>query len=97
MVYDPETMVCPECGEECERESVDVGVGYLFGPWGCMRCGWSEDERISHHPDWRVSPTGMYQPDGNPPPDPWPWDDFGDFSIDDLGSNIESQDQESAA
>jgi len=34
-------MDCPKCGEECCRDQVDVGVGIMYGPWGCM-CGWSE-------------------------------------------------------
>jgi hypothetical protein len=25
------------------REDVDIGVGILYGPWGCPGCGWSED------------------------------------------------------
>lgn len=40
-----ETMECPHCKSECWRESCDVGVGVIFGPWGCPHCGWSEDER----------------------------------------------------
>ena len=36
-------MNCPKCGEQCERDSVDVGVGTIHGPFGCPRCGWSED------------------------------------------------------
>jgi len=35
-------MQCPKCGEDCDRDSADVGVGVIYGPWGCM-CGWSED------------------------------------------------------
>ena len=34
-------MACPNCGEECGRDSVDNGVAVLYGPWGCY-CGWSE-------------------------------------------------------
>ncbi len=34
-------MNCPNCGEECYRESADIGVGVIYGPWGCP-CGWSE-------------------------------------------------------
>lgn len=34
---------CPKCGDECDRDSVDVGVGVIHGPWGCPACGWSED------------------------------------------------------
>ena len=26
------------------RESVDVGVGTIYGPFGCEECGWSEHE-----------------------------------------------------
>ena len=35
---------CPKCGEECWRDSADVGVGIIYGPWGCAACGWSESE-----------------------------------------------------
>ena len=40
-----EKMTCPKCGnDDCWRDSVDVGVGVIFGPWGCPMCGWSESE-----------------------------------------------------
>ena len=36
---------CPRCDEpELYRDSVDVGVGVIHGPWGCPCCGWSEYE-----------------------------------------------------
>lgn len=35
--------VCPHCGSPCDRESVDVGIGVMHGPWGCGSCGWSEN------------------------------------------------------
>lgn len=35
-------MNCPHCGDECLRDEVDVGVGVIFGPFGCPSCGWSE-------------------------------------------------------
>ena len=64
---------CPNCGDQCMRESVDVGVGIMYGPWGCM-CGWSEDPRYNsldgpsdeqqRHPDAHVSSTGMIYPRG---------------------------------
>jgi len=38
-------MNCPLCNESCERDEVDVGVGVIFGPYGCWRCKWSEDPR----------------------------------------------------
>lgn len=34
-------MTCPKCGREAYRDSADVGVGIIYGPWGCP-CGWSE-------------------------------------------------------
>ncbi len=41
-------MKCPNCEKqgidsECHQDSVDVGVGVIYGPWGCPECGWSED------------------------------------------------------
>lgn len=43
-------MKCPKCEcDECHRDSVDIGVGILHGPWGCPQCGWSED------PDYDLS------------------------------------------
>lgn len=38
---DGNSMNCPNCGSECSRDQVDVGVGVIYGPWGCY-CGWSE-------------------------------------------------------
>lgn len=37
-------MNCPHCKESCDRDSVDIGVGVIDGPWGCSNCGWSEYE-----------------------------------------------------
>lgn len=35
---------CPKCGgTELWQDSVDVGVGVIYGPFGCPECGWSED------------------------------------------------------
>ena len=39
-------MDCPNCGYECYRDEVNVGVGIIKGPWGCP-CGWSEDPRYN--------------------------------------------------
>lgn len=60
-------MNCPKCGEECERDSVDVGVGVIYGPYGCI-CGWSEDSRYdasagespaqAEMPEWLVDSRG---------------------------------------
>lgn len=37
-------MICPKCGCECTRDTVDVGVGEVpVGPWGCENCGWYEE------------------------------------------------------
>lgn len=35
-------MKCPKCGEECQRDEVDIGVGIQYGPFGCPSCAWSE-------------------------------------------------------
>ena len=64
-----DTQNCPHCGEECCRDEVDVGVGILYGPWGCPGCGWSSDPRYDHregktapeqalHPEWYVDQWG---------------------------------------
>jgi len=53
---------CPECGEGVDRESVDVGVGILNGPYGCFECGWCEwtvPEKSDHY-----DPHGNYWPRG---------------------------------
>jgi hypothetical protein len=34
-------VICPRCGRDCGRDEADVGVGVIYGPWGCF-CGWSE-------------------------------------------------------
>jgi hypothetical protein len=64
---------CPRCGDPVDRDSVDVGVGTIYGPWGCC-CGWSE------HPEYDAkygrgsqydakggftTTTGVYYPEGN--------------------------------
>lgn len=59
---------CPKCGEGCYRDSVDVGVGVIHGPFGCPSCGWSEDPRYDSsggesqaskdNPDWIVDAQG---------------------------------------
>lgn len=56
-----EVKLCPECGESCDRGEVDVGVGVIYGPWGCYSCGWSEYDRRQaelDHPGWYCDPTG---------------------------------------
>lgn len=61
---------CPNCGDDSlDRESVDVGVGFIYGPWGCYSCGWSSDARFdrsqgpapadAEYPDHILTPTGV--------------------------------------
>lgn len=50
-------MTCPRCGRECSRDEADVGVGVIYGPWGCY-CGWSES------PDYDVSAGPKLTADG---------------------------------
>ena len=56
-------MKCPECGDEAWRDEVDVGVGIIYGPYGCP-CGWSEQEEYRHHPDPRIDSRGGFTPGG---------------------------------
>jgi len=58
-------MNCPKCNAECERDEVDVGVGVVYGPYGCPGCGWSESE------DYDIS--GVPKQDKNG----WAIDQFG--------------------
>jgi hypothetical protein len=39
---------CPKCGDECCRDEVDIGVGTIYGPWGCPGCGWSSHPEYDH-------------------------------------------------
>lgn len=37
-------MDCPKCGKkDLWRDEADVGIGTMYGPYGCGDCGWSED------------------------------------------------------
>lgn len=59
---------CPKCGELCDRDSVDVEVGVIYGPWGCYCCGWSENSDYDssegdspsqrENPDWLIDCCG---------------------------------------
>jgi predicted nucleic-acid-binding Zn-ribbon protein len=42
-MYDHSNQICPKCGGETYQDSVDIGVGVIYGPLGCVECGWSED------------------------------------------------------
>ena len=43
-----ENDICGNCGEDgCWQESVDIGVGVIYGPKGCPVCGWSEDDEYN--------------------------------------------------
>lgn len=59
--------ICPNCGSECWRDEVDVGVGIIYGPWGCP-CGWSEWDRYNRLgspeevPGYRVDQWGGLTP-----------------------------------
>jgi len=45
-------MKCPQCGKECDRDEVDIGVGIQVGPWGCFNCGWSEQKMADEDDDF---------------------------------------------
>lgn len=37
-------MDCPQCGEKCEADFVDIGVGeQQISPYYCPNCGWAQD------------------------------------------------------
>lgn len=65
---------CPRCGEkDLWREDADVGVGIIYGPWGCPHCGWSESEEYDLKFGGGVQDNGSYLdpyggllPAGNP-------------------------------
>jgi predicted nucleic-acid-binding Zn-ribbon protein len=38
-----EQFTCPKCGGDCSRDDADIGIGIIYGPWGCGNCGWSEN------------------------------------------------------
>lgn len=42
MNYDRSNEPCPKCGGETHQDSVDIGVGVIHGPRGCVECAWSE-------------------------------------------------------
>ena len=64
---------CPNCGESCDRDSVDVGVGVIHGPFGCANCGWSEDSKYDLSQDrdpvdekgGAIDQWGGYHPPGS--------------------------------
>jgi hypothetical protein len=67
-------MKCPKCNEDCERDSVDIGVGIIHGPYGCAMCGWSEDSDYDLSGDKDpvdekggvIDQYGGYHPPGSP-------------------------------
>lgn len=75
-MYDPDpARRCPKCGGETCQDSVDVGVGIIYGPLGCIDCGWSEDaEYDMTRPENRQADErggykdqhGGYHPAGSP-------------------------------
>lgn len=43
MSYERSEIKCGNCGEDTIQDSVDIGIGIIYGPRGCPVCGWSED------------------------------------------------------
>ena len=72
--YSEDQTPCPKCAGKTHQESVDIGVGVIYGPRGCTVCGWSEDEKYDLS-DGRdpidaqgglLDQFGNYYPPGNP-------------------------------
>lgn len=64
-----ETMQCEQCGEDCCREEVDIGVGTIYGPWGCPSCGWSEWDIYTKYKGF--DQYGNYHPPQDPTGEGW--------------------------
>lgn len=73
--HDKSNAPCPKCGGETWQDSADIGVGIIYGPRGCVECGWSEDDEYSMlieencQPDMRggyKDQFGGYHPAGSP-------------------------------
>ncbi len=56
-----EEQSCPKCGTDCYRDSADVGVGVIYGPWGCPGCAWSESSEYDRS-DGRTPPAAIDWP-----------------------------------
>lgn len=56
-------MDCPKCGDSCWRDSADVGVGIIYGPFGCPSCGWSEWSKYDR--SGGESPTNITEAGGD--------------------------------
>lgn len=53
--------VCPRCGStEIYRDDVNIGVGIIYGPYGCPECGWSESEEYDLEFDGGLQEDGSY-------------------------------------
>jgi hypothetical protein len=63
------TKICPRCGRAACRDEADVGVGTIFGPWGCC-CGWSEsaDYDVTDGPKLTAAGYELDQWGGATPP-----------------------------
>lgn len=67
--------LCPKCSSRVWRDSVDVGVGVIHGPYGCVQCGWSESKEYDlsngsspaqlENPQHKVDQWGTLYPNVN--------------------------------
>lgn len=69
-IWEPPIYGCPYCGEPCEADHVDVGVGLMqCGPYHCTACGAGEIHAEDGRPLEDVEKvTGFYLPDKPPSP-----------------------------
>lgn len=82
---------CPNCNEPgLWRESVNVGVGVIYGPYGCPNCGWSESREYDQSQGPKLnsdgSPTdqwgGVYPGLRPPLHEDWTDEDIFDIILD---------------
>lgn len=73
-MYERDDSPCPKCGGETHQDSVHNGLGLIYGPRGCIVCGWSEDSEYdlsggkdpSYDRGGLIDQFGGYHPPGSP-------------------------------
>lgn len=45
---------CPNCGGNAYAEGVNNGIGYIYPPLHCYKCGWSERCSYENEEDCKI-------------------------------------------